>query len=159
MQKIMPCLWLDDAAEEAANFYVSIFSIPRPKASRATATRCRHLGTAEGDGDDGEIPARRAGFVALNGGPVFEFSPAISLIVNCETQREIDELWAKLSAGGSTGPCGWLKDKYGVSWQIVPSTIGAMLQDGEARKSEKVMRAVLTMNKIDLRALERAYRS
>jgi predicted 3-demethylubiquinone-9 3-methyltransferase (glyoxalase superfamily) len=96
-------------------------------------------------------------FMALNGGPVFTFSPAISLLVNCETQEEVDGLWAKLSEGGDIEECGWLKDKFGVSWQIVPTVLGAMLQDKDARKTERVMKAMLQMKKIDIAALQRAY--
>ena len=97
------------------------------------------------------------GFMALNGGPQFTFSPAISFHVNCETQKEVDELWEKLSKGGEEGPCGWLKDQYGVSWQIVPTVLGEMLQDKDAEKSESVMKAMLQMKKIDLRTLKQAY--
>ena len=95
-------------------------------------------------------------FLALNGGPVFSFSPAISFIVNCKTQQEVDALWEKLSAGGQIGQCGWLKDKYGVSWQIVPTVLGELLQDKDARKSERVMKAMLQMKKIDINSLQQA---
>jgi predicted 3-demethylubiquinone-9 3-methyltransferase (glyoxalase superfamily) len=96
-------------------------------------------------------------FMALNGGPQFTFSPAISFHVNCETQKEVDELWEKLSEGGEEGPCGWLKDQYGVSWQIVPTALGEMLQDKDAEKSERVIKAMLQMKKIDIKALKQAY--
>jgi predicted 3-demethylubiquinone-9 3-methyltransferase (glyoxalase superfamily) len=96
-------------------------------------------------------------FRALNGGPMFKFSPAISLVVDCRTQQEVDELWEKLSAGGEKQPCGWLKDKYGVSWQIIPTVLGKMLRDKDRRKADKVMQAMLKMQKIDIKGLEAAY--
>ena len=153
MQKITPFLWFDDKAEEAMNFYVSIFKHskvgrvsrygeagPGPKGSVMSAT-------FELDGQE---------FFALNGGPVFQFTPAISFFVNCETQAEVDEFWEKLSAGGETNRCGWLRDKYGVSWQIVPSILGKLLQDPDAAKSTRVMRAMMQMTKLDIRELEQA---
>jgi predicted 3-demethylubiquinone-9 3-methyltransferase (glyoxalase superfamily) len=154
MQKITPFLWFDDKAEEAMNFYVSIFKNskvvnvtrcgdagPRPKGSVMSAT-------FQLDGQD---------FLALNGGPLFTFSPAISLYVNCETQEEVDELWEKLSAGGEQQRCGWLKDKYGLSWQIVPSILGRLLQDKDPGKSNRVMKAMMQMVKLDIKGLEQAY--
>ena len=154
MQKITPFLWFDGKAEEAMNFYISIFknsqigSItrygeagPGPKGAVMSAT-------FQLDGQD---------FIALNGGPLFTFSPAISFFVNCETQEEVDELWEKLSEGGEKQRCGWLKDKYGVSWQIIPSALGEMLQDKNAEKSQRVMQAMLQMNKIDIKLLRQAY--
>ena len=154
MQKITPFLWFDGKAEEAANFYVSIFknskivSItrygeagPGPKASVMSAT-------FQLDGQD---------FIALNGGPMFTFSPAISFAVNCKTQQEIDELWEKLSDGGETRRCGWLRDKYGVSWQIIPTALGQMLQDKDGEKSKRVMNAMLQMDKLDIKTLKQAY--
>ena len=143
MQKITPFLWFDGKAEEAMNLYTSIFknskivSImrygeagPGPKGTVMSAT-------FQLDGQE---------FIALNGGPEFTFSPAISFFVNCETQEEVDELWERLSEGGEKQRCGWLKDKYGVSWQIVPSALGEMLQDKDAEKSKKVMKALLQMD-------------
>jgi predicted 3-demethylubiquinone-9 3-methyltransferase (glyoxalase superfamily) len=154
MQKITTFLWFDDRAEEAANFYVSIF-----KNSKITSVT--HYGEA-GPGQKGTVmtvPFELEGqqFVALNGGPLFPFTEAISLWVNCETQAEVDELWEKLSAGGKKDQCGWLKDKYGLSWQIVPAVLIEMLQDKDAKKSAAVMRAMLQMGKIDIRVLKQAY--
>jgi predicted 3-demethylubiquinone-9 3-methyltransferase (glyoxalase superfamily) len=157
MRKIIPCLWFDNQAEEAVNFYLSLFknsklrSLTRYGEQGAKISR-RPKGTVmavtfELDGQE---------FMALNGGPMFKFSPAISFIVNCETQQEIDRLWEKLSEGGEEGQCGWLKDKYGVSWQIVPTTLGEMLQDRDPKKSEGVMKALLQMKKIDIKGLGQA---
>jgi predicted 3-demethylubiquinone-9 3-methyltransferase (glyoxalase superfamily) len=158
MQKITPFLWFDDRAEEAVNFYVSIFknsrvvNITRYGEAGANASR-RPEGTVmtvtfELEGQE---------FIALNGGPVFKFTEAISLLVNCETQVEVDDLWKKLSEGGQEGPCGWLKDKYGLSWQIFPTVLGEMLQDKDAKRSERVIKAMLQMKKIDIRTLKQAY--
>jgi predicted 3-demethylubiquinone-9 3-methyltransferase (glyoxalase superfamily) len=154
MQKITPFLWFDGRAEEAMNFYTSIFK--NSKVKRVT----RH-GEA-GPGPKGTVMSAAfqlegQDFMALNGGPQFTFTPAISFFVNCETQAEVDELWEKLSAGGKKERCGWLRDKYGVSWQIVPSALGKMLQDKDARKSSNVMKAMLQMDKIDIKALKQAY--
>ena len=149
--KITPFLWFYGKAEEAMEFYVSIFKNskvisvtrtgPGPKAK--TMSCVFRL-----DGQE---------FLALNGGPQFTFTPAVSFFVNCETQREVDELWERLSEGGGEGRCGWLTDKYGLSWQIVPSVLGEMLQDKDAKKAKRVMDAMLKMDKIDIRALTRAY--
>jgi predicted 3-demethylubiquinone-9 3-methyltransferase (glyoxalase superfamily) len=158
MQKITPFLWFDDKAEEAANFYVSIFGN-----SKITGiTRYGEAGSEVAGRPKGTVMTvvfRLDGqeFVALNGGPVFTFSPAISFVVNCETQEEVDKLWDKLSEGGEIEQCGWLKDKYGVSWQIVPTILGEMLQDKDTEKSEEVMKAMLQMKKIDIKGLEQAY--
>jgi predicted 3-demethylubiquinone-9 3-methyltransferase (glyoxalase superfamily) len=154
MQKITPFLWFDGQAEEAMNFYVSIFKNskvgkvtrlgdagPEPKGSVVSATF-----TLEGQE-----------FFALNGGPTFKFSPAISFFVNCKTQQEVDELWEKLSAGGETQNCGWLKDKFGVSWQIIPAALGEMLGDKDPAKSQRVMGAMLKMGKIEIQKLKQAY--
>jgi predicted 3-demethylubiquinone-9 3-methyltransferase (glyoxalase superfamily) len=154
MQKIAPFLWFDGKAEEAAHFYTSIFrnskighvmryadAGPGPKGTVMSVTF--------------EIEGQE--FIALNGGPAFTFSPAISFFVKCETQREVDELWAKLSAGGETQRCGWLKDKFGVSWQIVPTVLGEMLQDKDPEKSKRVMDAMLKMVKLDISLLTQAY--
>jgi predicted 3-demethylubiquinone-9 3-methyltransferase (glyoxalase superfamily) len=155
MQKIVPFLWFDDKAEEAANFYISVFRNSRIEG----ITRY---------GEDGPRPTGMVmtvafqldgqKFVALNGGPQFTFSPAISFVVNCETQHEIDALWEKLSEGGETQRCGWLKDKYGVSWQIVPADIGKMFQGNDAARSRRVMAALMKMDKLDINALQDAYR-
>ena len=154
MQKITPFLWFDDQAEEAMNFYVSIFKNSR-------VGRVTRYGEA-GPGPKGTVMSATfqlegQEFFALNGGPLFSFTPAISFFVNCETQQEVDELWEKLSAGGKEERCGWLKDKYGLSWQIVPSILGQLLQDKDATKAQRVMQAMLQMNKIDIAGLKRAY--
>ena len=156
MQKITPFLWFDGKAEEAANFYVSIFKNsrilnitrygeagPGPKGSVMTVV-------FELDGEQ---------FIALNGGPQFKFTEAIAFSVNCKTQGEVDEFWEKLSQGGEEGPCGWLKDKYGLSWQINPTILGEMLQDSNPEKSKRVLEAMLKMKKIDIHGLQRAYES
>jgi predicted 3-demethylubiquinone-9 3-methyltransferase (glyoxalase superfamily) len=158
MQKITPCLWFDSQAEEAANFYVSIFR----NSKIGSITRYGEAGAKVSGRPKGtvmtvtyEIEGQE--FVALNGGPVFAFSPAISFIVNCETQEEVDRLWEKLSEGGQMEQCGWLTDRYGVSWQIVPAVLGEMLKDKDPEKSEKVMEALLQMGKVDIGALKQAY--
>ncbi len=158
MQKITPCLWFDENAEEAVNFYVSIFKNSqvghvtrygdegakvsgRPKGSVMTVT-------FELDGQE---------FMALNGGPYFKFTEAVSFIINCESQEEIDELWEKLSEGGEKGQCGWLKDQYGLSWQIVPTMLGEMMQDRDSEKTNRVMGAILQMKKLDIKRLQQAF--
>ncbi len=154
MQKITPFLWFDDKAEEAANFYTSIFK----NSKVGTVTR---YGEA-GPGPRGTVmivtfQLHGQEFVALNGGPQFTFTEAISFVVNCETPQEVDELWEKLSERGHKGKCGWLKDKFGVSWQIVPTALGELLHDKDARKSQSVMAAMLQMDKIDIARLRQAY--
>jgi len=160
MQRISPCLWFDDKAEEAARFYTSIFKNSK-------------IGGVTRYGKEGyEIHGMEAGtvmtvdfeiegqkFLALNGGPIFKFNEAISFQVHCETQQEVDYYWEKLSEGGDekAQQCGWLKDKYGVSWQIVPIVLGKMLQDKDAEKSQRVMKALLQMHKLDIRTLVKAY--
>ena len=153
IQKITPFLWFDKEAEEAMNFYVSIFK-------NSTVGRVTRYGDA-GPGPKGQVMSATfqlegQEFMALNGGPHFSFTPAISLYVNCETQAEVDELWEKLSAGGSTDRCGWLKDKYGLSWQIIPTALGRLLGDTDAGRSQRVMHAMLKMDKIDIRELQEA---
>jgi len=154
MQKITPFLWFDDQAEEAMNFYVSIF-----KNSKVLSVA--RYGDA-GPGPKGMIMTARfqlggQEFIALNGGPEFKFTEAISFLVNCETQEEVDYFWEKLSKGGERSRCGWLKDKFGLSWQIVPTVLGEMLQDKNAERSQSVMKAMLQMDKIDIQGLKRAY--
>jgi len=154
MQKITPFLWFDNNAEEAMNFYISIFK--NSKVGRVT-----RYGDA-GPGPKGTVMSATfeldgQEFFALNGGPQFQFTPAISLFVNCETQQEVDELWEKLSAGGKKEQCGWLKDKYGLSWQIIPKALGRMLGDRDPEKSKRVMQAMLQMSKIEVEALKKAY--
>jgi len=138
MHKVTPFLWFDNKAEEAAKFYVSIFK----NAKLLSPT------TFQIDGQE---------FIAFNGGPHFTFTPAISLFVNCETQEEVDELWEKLSEGGEKSRCGWLKDKFGLSWQIVPSILGKLMQDKDPEKAKRVREALLRMNKLDINGLKQAY--
>jgi predicted 3-demethylubiquinone-9 3-methyltransferase (glyoxalase superfamily) len=154
MQKINPFLWFNDQAEDAAKFYVSLFA-------NSKILNVARYGEA-GPGPKGtamSVTFELAGqkFMALNGGPHFKFSEAISFFINCETQREVDELWEKLSAGGETSRCGWLKDKYGLSWQVIPTALGEMLQDKDPKKSQRVMQAMLKMDKIDIAVLKQAY--
>jgi predicted 3-demethylubiquinone-9 3-methyltransferase (glyoxalase superfamily) len=155
MQKITPFLWFNNNAEEAMNFYVSIFK----NSKVGTITRCGDVGPGpKGSVLCATFQLEGQDFFALNGGPMFKFTEALSLYVNCETQQEVDELWAKLSAGGEIQRCGWLKDKYGLSWQIIPSTLQNMMQDKDAAKSGRVMQALLQMDKLDIKKLEQAYR-
>ena len=154
MQKITPFLWFHSQAEEAANFYVSIFKDSRIK----SVSRYGEGGPgAKGSVMSVTFQLEGQDFMALNGGPLFSFTPAVSFFVNCETQQEIDELWEKLTAGGGEVRCGWLKDKYGLSWQIVPTALGEMLQDPDPEKSKRVMQALMQMNKLDIAALKQAY--
>jgi predicted 3-demethylubiquinone-9 3-methyltransferase (glyoxalase superfamily) len=154
MQKITPFLWFDNDAEEAMAFYTSIFKNSKIlEVSRYGEQGPGPAGTVM----TGSFQLNGQEFMALNGGPVFSFSPAISFFVNCETQDEVDELWEKLSAGGEKQQCGWVKDKFGVSWQIVPAILGKLLRDKDPEKSKHVMQAMLTMNKLDIAGLERAY--
>jgi len=154
VQKITPFLWFESQAEEAANFYTSIFKNskivsvarygeagPGPKGSVMTVA-------FNLDGQD---------FVALNGGPEFAFTPAISFLVSCKTQEEVDHFWEKLLQGGKPSQCGWLKDKFGVSWQVVPAVLGELLGDKDAKKSKRVMEAMLQMVKLDIKKLKEAY--
>jgi predicted 3-demethylubiquinone-9 3-methyltransferase (glyoxalase superfamily) len=154
MKKITPFLWFDDEAEEAAAFYTSIFN----GSSVNAITRYGEVGP----GPKGSVMTvvfqiEGQQFIALNGGPQFKFTEAISFVVDCETQQEIDELWASLSAGGKEVECGWLKDKYGLSWQIVPTVLGEMMTDKDTKKSQRVMKALLRMKKLDIAGLEKAF--
>ena len=154
MQKITSFLWFDDQAEEAANLYVSIFK-------NSKIVNIARYGEA-GPGPAGTVMTvtfqlEGQEFIALNGGPQFKFTEAISFSVDCKTQEEVDELWEKLAAGGEEGPCGWLKDKYGLSWQINPTVLGEMLSDPDPEKSQRVMKAMLQMKKIDIEGLKQAY--
>jgi predicted 3-demethylubiquinone-9 3-methyltransferase (glyoxalase superfamily) len=159
MLKIHPCLWFDDQAEEAVAFYASVF----PKSKVGAVTRYGEAGARQSGRPKGsvmtvefELDGQR--FTALNGGPTFRFTEAISLVVTCRDQREIDDYWRKLTAGGGEeGPCGWLKDRFGLSWQVVPKVLPEMLEDEDPKKAERVMAALLTMGKLDVAALERAY--
>jgi predicted 3-demethylubiquinone-9 3-methyltransferase (glyoxalase superfamily) len=158
MQKITPFLWFDNQAEEAANFYTSIFKNSKiVNISRYGEEGAKASGRPEGSVMTVTFQLNGQEFTALNGGPVFKFTEAISFFVNCETQEEVDELWEKLTEGGEEVQCGWLKDKYGVSWQIVPTALMEMLQDKDAERAQRVMKAMLQMRKIDTRALREAY--
>ena len=153
MQKIIPCLWFDTEGEDAANFYTSIFPSSRiTDVARYGSAGPRPEGTVMTVGFelDGQS------FVALNGGPDFTFSEAVSFQVDCKSQEEVDEYWSKLSEGGEEGPCGWLKDKFGLSWQIVPSRLTELLSDPDKEKSQRVMQAMLQMKKIQIDELEQA---
>lgn len=156
MQKIVTFLWFDNQAEEAANLYVSVFK-------NSKIGTVRRYGKA-GPGPEGSVMTvsfRLEGqeFYALNAGPHFKFTPAISLFVNCESQEEVDELWDRLSAGGRKDRCGWLQDKYGLSWQIIPTALGKLMSDPDPEKSLRVMKAMLQMDKIDINRLEEAHKA
>jgi predicted 3-demethylubiquinone-9 3-methyltransferase (glyoxalase superfamily) len=153
-QKVTPCLWFDNQAEEAVHFYISVFK-------NSNVLSVARYGEA-GPGPVGTVITMTfqldgQKFMALNGGPSFTFSPAISLMVNCETQQEVDALWEQLSSGGKTNRCGWLQDKYGLSWQIVPAVLGELMQDQDTVKSQRVMKAMLQMEKLDIARLQQAY--
>jgi len=158
MQKITPCLWFDNEAEEAAKFYTSTFNNSRIlKVAHYGEDGSKASGKPKGSVMTVVFQIEGQEFMALNGGPNFTFSPAISLIVNCQTQKEIDNLWGKLSADETAEQCGWLKDKYGMSWQIVPTVIAKMLKDKDAEKSNRMMKALIEMKKLDIRRLMEAY--
>jgi predicted 3-demethylubiquinone-9 3-methyltransferase (glyoxalase superfamily) len=154
VQKITPFLWFQDQAEEAMNFYVSVFK-------NSKAVSISRYGDA-GPGPKGSVMVAKfqldgQEFIALNGGPLFTFSPAISFVVNCTTQEEVDEYWEKLSAGGAPNQCGWLTDRFGLSWQIVPTILGELMAGKDPERSNHVMQAMLKMTKIDIATLQRAY--
>jgi predicted 3-demethylubiquinone-9 3-methyltransferase (glyoxalase superfamily) len=158
LQKITPNLWFDNQAEEAADFYVSIFKNSKiGDIARYGEAAAEISGKPKGSVMTITFQIEGQEFTALNGGPQFKFTEAISLLVNCETQQEVDELWEKLSEGGEEGPCGWLKDKYGVSWQVVPRILDEMIRDPDPVKAERVMKAMLQMQKIDITGLQQAY--
>jgi len=158
MQKITPCLWFDDKAEEAATFYTSIFKNSKiVKIARYGEAGAEVSGRPKGTVMTVTFHLEEQEFMALNGGPQFKFTEAISFVVNCQTQEEVDEYWEKLSDGGQEVQCGWLKDKYGLSWQIVPIILGEMLNDSDPKKAERVMKAMLQMKKIDINGLKQAY--
>jgi len=158
MQKITPCLWFDSQAEEAMKFYTSIFKNSKiGKVARYGESAAKVSGRPKGTVMTVTFELDGQEFMALNGGPIFKFTEAISLAVNCKTQEEIDQLWEKLSTGGEKGVCGWLKDKYGLSWQIVPTVLAEMMQDKDAEKTERVMGALLEMQKLDIKTLQQAY--
>ena len=141
MQKITPFLWFDGKAEEAAKFYTSIFKNSKIESASPMSATFRLAGQK---------------FIALNGGPQFKFTEAISFFVSCETQKEIDYFWEKLSAGGEKSRCGWLKDKFGVSWQVIPPILGELLNDDDGEKSQRVMQAMFKMGKLDIKQLKQA---
>ncbi len=154
MQKISPFLWFDGNAEEAVNFYVSIFK------NSKILTISRYGDS--GPGPKGSVMVVKfqlngQEFMALNGGPAFKFTEAISFLVNCESQQEVDELWEKLTAGGKEIQCGWLKDKFGLAWQIVPTVLGELMADKDPKKAARVMQAMMQMTKIDINKLQQAY--
>jgi predicted 3-demethylubiquinone-9 3-methyltransferase (glyoxalase superfamily) len=156
MQKIVTFLWFDNQAEEAANLYVSVFK-------NSKIGTVRRYGKA-GPGPEGSVMTvdfqlEGQEFYALNAGPHFKFTPAISLFVNCESQEEVDELWERLSAGGRKDRCGWLQDRYGLSWQIIPTALGKLMSDPDPEKSSRVMKAMLQMDKIDINRLEEAHKA
>jgi predicted 3-demethylubiquinone-9 3-methyltransferase (glyoxalase superfamily) len=154
MQKITPFLWFDDKAEEAMNFYVSIFK----NSKVVSVTRYGDAGPGpKGTVMTATFQLEGQEFVALNGGPQFKFTEAISFVVNCETQEEVDSFWEKLSEGGEKSRCGWLKDKFGLSWQVVPTILEKMYQDKDPEKSQRVMKAMMQMDKMDIAALKQAY--
>ena len=161
MQKISAFLWFDSQAEEAAKFYVGIFKNSKlGRITRYDDEVAEKIGRPAGSVMTVEFQLEGVEFVALNGGPQFKFTEAISFSVNCETQDEIDYFWEKLSAdGGSTGPCGWLKDKFGLSWQISPVVLGDILADKDPAAAGRVMKAMMEMEKIDIAALKKAYES
>jgi predicted 3-demethylubiquinone-9 3-methyltransferase (glyoxalase superfamily) len=154
IQKITPFLWFDHQAEEAAGFYASIF----PNSKIVKVVRYGKAGPGPpGSAMTVEFQLEGQTFVALNGGPLFKFTEAISFVVNCQAQDEVDAYWDKLSAGGSDLQCGWLKDKFGLSWQIVPTVLSELLSDPDPQKSQRVMKALMTMKKLDIRALKQAF--
>jgi predicted 3-demethylubiquinone-9 3-methyltransferase (glyoxalase superfamily) len=154
MQKITPFLWFNNQAEEAMLFYTSIFKNSRV----GSVTRYGDAGPGpKGSVMTASFELEGLEFTALNGGPEFKFTEAISFFVNCKSQEEVDELWEKLSEGGEEGPCGWLKDKFGLSWQIVPTVLTEMMNDPDPEKAKRVTEAMLQMKKIDIPTLQRAY--
>ena len=154
MQKITPFLWFDNNAEEAMNFYLSIFKNSKVK----TVSRYGEAGPGPaGTVMTAEFELEGQAFIALNGGPRFQFTEAISFVVNCETQEEVDEFWNKLSEGGEKSRCGWLKDKFGLWWQVVPTILGELMSDKDPEKSKRVMQAMLQMDKIEIEPLKRAH--
>jgi predicted 3-demethylubiquinone-9 3-methyltransferase (glyoxalase superfamily) len=147
-QKITPFLWFDGKAEEAMNFYTSIFK-------NAKVENVSRMGEG-GPVMSATFQLEGLSFIALNGGPMFSFTPAVSFFINCETQEEVDMFWEKLSEGGEKSRCGWLKDKFGLSWQVVPSVLGGLLQNKDGDKSRRVMEAMLKMDKLDIKTLQEA---
>jgi predicted 3-demethylubiquinone-9 3-methyltransferase (glyoxalase superfamily) len=158
LHRITPFLWFDHQAEEAVRFYVSIFKNSRiGSIARYDDEAAKVSGRPKGSVMTVAFELDGQEFTALNGGPLFKFTEAISFVVNCETQEEVDHFWTKLSAGGQEVQCGWLKDRFGVSWQVVPTALSEMLQDKDPEKSKRVMAAMLKMKKLSLEALKKAY--
>ena len=158
MQRITPFLWFDHQAEEAANFYVSIFGNSKVGSmARYDEEGAKAAGRPKGSVMTVAFELDGQEFTALNGGPLFKFTEAMSLVVNCETQEEVDHFWERLSAGGQEVQCGWLKDRFGVSWQVVPTVLVEMLQDKDPQKAKRVMAAMLKMKKISIEPLRQAY--
>ena len=155
--QITPFLWFDDKAEEAANFYVSLFKNSKVGTiSRYGESGSEAAGRPKGSVMTVEFQLEGQEFMALNGGPHFKFTEAVSFVVNCETQEEVDKFWEKLSEGGEESQCGWLKDKYGLSWQITPTILGELMASKEPGKAERVMKAMLQMKKLDIQTLKQA---
>ena len=160
MQKISPCLWFDSQAEEAAEFYVSLFKNSKlGNVLRYDAESAKVSGQAEGSVLTMEFELDGQSFTAMNGGPLFKFSEAVSLMIDCEDQAEVDHFWDALTKDGEESQCGWLKDKFGLSWQIVPKQLNKLMSGADPVKTQKVMHALLQMKKLDLAALEAAYNS
>jgi len=160
MKQFTTCLWFDHQAEEAANFYVSIFKNSKiGNVSRYGDEGAKAAGRPKGSAMVVTFTLNGQEFMGLNGGPMFKFSEAISFVVSCETQKELDRYWAKLTAGGAEVQCGWLKDKYGLSWQIVPTVLSKLMSGKDPKKSERVMKAMLQMKKLDINSLQQAARS
>jgi predicted 3-demethylubiquinone-9 3-methyltransferase (glyoxalase superfamily) len=159
MQKITPFLWFDDRAEEAVNFYTALFKNSKiGRIFRYNEEAAEKSGRPVGSALTIEFEIQGQKFVALNGGPLFKFNESISFVINCETQKEVDDFWEKLTAdGGEESACGWVKDKFGVSWQVTPTVLIDMLHDEDQDKSGRVMQAMLQMKKIDIKALKDAY--
>ena len=158
MQKITPFLWFENQAEEATKLYTSIFKNSKiVSVSRYDEAGAKATGRPKGSVMIVVFELEDQQFTALNGGPIFKFNEAISFVVNCKTQEEVDHFWKKLSEGGEEGQCGWLKDKFGLSWQIAPTVLGELLQDKDPKKSERVMKAMLQMKKFDIEKLKQAY--
>jgi len=158
MQKITPFLWFDDQAEAAVRFYTSIFKNSKIlNVARYTESGAKASGRKKGSVMTISFRLNGQDFTALNGGPIFKFTEAISFVVNCKTQAELDHVWKKLSAGGRDIQCGWLKDKYGVSWQVVPEILGKLMSSQDPTKSQRVMQAMLSMVKLDIKKLKAAY--
>ncbi|HSY16939.1 MAG TPA: VOC family protein [Candidatus Acidoferrales bacterium] len=158
MQKITPFLWFDDQAEAAVRFYTAIFKNSKIlKVARYGESGAKASGREKGSVMTIAFRLNGQEFIALNGGPIFKFTEAISFVVNCKTQAEVDHFWKRLSAGGKEIQCGWLKDRYGISWQIVPEALGKMMSSKDAVKSQRVMQAMLQMVKLDIKKLKDAY--